>query len=491
MAFCSDCGKKLPQGATFCTKCGTKVKKEESVSEPEEEPKPIASETKQAEKPVAEPAPKPGGGSKAGWACGICGILFAIGVILFAIFCFFILAFIGAKGQPGTIIPPTEIKTPQNLTANPTDSAIDLSWKQSTSQNIDKYNVYKSDKNGKDYKKISTQDANNLQYKDTQITKGITYYYVTTAVAKDGKESGNSNQASSSVTPPPLIPQGITSWKDVLNKYNADSKYAGVLTIVTKLTKADIEKYVSLESKGKNLKTTLKKGTIITNTTENYKIIPYYVLTQNKEFLTDDKGVPHIMVWCGNPIKLIKKVTWISEVVQVIQSITYNIIYVFPTSVTNIFINASQPINTVIVNVLPNTFGPTVMNPETVMPASDWPQGQVMVDTIQDLFGTENQPLQAGQQWAVEGKILLEANPHDPAPGESVKMKIKLSSGQSGVAIKYSVSGTDGYSASGDLTTDTNGETSFNIPGGADNIVDTIKVTVPDQNLEGETSYTF
>lgn len=487
MSFCSSCGKKLPPKSLFCPKCGKNIKdiKEEKIKDIEAENKTPKDE--EDKKETKEENKKSSNSSGPLIGCLIAGII----ILIFGfISIFFVLAFVGAKGQPGTIIKPTEVKTPKNLIAKESDKSIDLSWIKSSSNDIIKYNIYKSTKNAKDFSKIASTESNVLNYKDKNVTKGITYYYLVTA-ENDSKESGNSNQIAFAMTPPPLIPEGITNWQDVLNKYNADSKYAEVLKKVTGLDKNNIEKYVSLEAKGKKLKTALAKGTIITNTTEKYKIIPNFILNQDKEFLTDEKGNPHIMMWCGNPVKLIKKVNWISKTVQAIQNITYNIIYVMPTPVTNIFIYAGQPLNTFVVNVMPNTFGPTVMNPEDTNANNDWPEEDILIDTIDDLENANDQELEAGQQWAAHGKILLEANPHDPAPGESVEMIIQIFPADEGIALDFSVSGTDGYEKSGSLTTNNEGKASFTIPGGGSGVVDTINVKVPSRNDEGSTSYTF
>lgn len=496
MAYCSECGKKIAKNATFCASCGTKVGGEKVVEKKEE-----VKEEKVQEK--TQPTP-PASGSGLG-GCGVAAIIVAILIVLMAIGGFFVLAFVGSKGQPGTIIKPTStasapaIKIPQNLKATESNNTINLAWKNSDTKGVKNYNVYKSVKNGKDYTKLTTLEPNNLNYTDTNIKQGITYYYVVTAQSTEGAESGNSNQAYASITPAPIIPQGVTSWKNVLDKYNADQKYANVLTTVTGLSKLDIEKYVSMEAKGKKMTTTLKKGTIITNTTENYKIIPNYILPIDKEFLVDDKGVPHIMMWCGNPIKLINKMTTTGQIVQNIQNITVNIINVFPPAITNVFIFAAQPLNTFVVGVLPNTFGPTVIDPDATDTEDNWPEGEILIDYVDDLFpegpngdmdGSKT-PLEAGQQWAVDGKILLEANPHDPGPGENVTMTIQIFPAEAGVTIEYNVSGTDGYADSGSPTTNAEGKIEFNIPGGAEGITDTINVSVPSKSLSGSTSYSF
>lgn len=478
MSFCSKCGTKLSKNDTFCSKCGNKTKSDEKKINNENQ------EKEENEKEIKKDNQK---SSNTVIGCLVAGIVV---LVLFFVSAFFILAFVGAKGQPGTIIKPTEVKTPKNLTASESDKAINLSWAKSDTKDIAKYNIYKSTKNAKDFIKITSTETNVLNYKDENVKKGITYYYLVTAESSQN-ESGNSNQVAFALTPPPLIPDGVTSWQDVLTKYEADNKYAEVLTKVTGLNKIDIEKYVSLESKGKKLKTTLSKGTIITNTTEKYKIIPNFVLNQDKEFLTDEKGIPHIMIWCGNPIKLIKKVNWVAKTVESIQKITYNIIYIMPVQITNIFIYAGQPLNTFVINVMPNTFGPTVMNPDATDTTDNWPIGETLIDTIDDLGTSIDDDLEAGQQWAAHGKILLEANPHDPAAYEDVTMIIQIFPAEEGVSLDYSVSGTDGYTASGTLTTNHEGKAEFNIPGGASGVVDTISVKVPSREDEGSTSYTF
>ena len=134
------------------------------------------------------------------------------------------------------------------------------------------------------------------------------------------------------------------------------------------------------------------------------------------------------------------------------------------------------------------------MNPEATDTADEWPEGEVLVDTAEDLGVTPaptGAPLEEGQQWAAHGKILLEANPSDPGPGESVVMTIQIFPAEASVSVEYSVSGTDGYTASGTLTTNAEGKCEFNIPGGAEGVADTINVTVPSRGDTGSTNYSF
>lgn len=495
MSFCSKCGAKIAKGATFCAKCGGKVGSENKQKEEKKlEPKPVQSEAKptQTESPAVVPAqttqaPASQEKGKTNWGL-TCGCLGCGGITLIIIIILVILglAFLGAKGQPGSIIKPSSIKTPKDLIASAQDSSIGLAWKKSGSSDVTKYNVYRSIKAGGDFQLVQTSEiTTNLSYLDSGVEKGITYYYVVTAVSSGGTESGNSNQALYALESAPLLPNGVQTWQDVLTKYDADSKYASLFNEITGLTRPDIERYITLQSQGKALKKKLSKGTVIVNTSENYKILYNYTLLSDKWFLTDEKGIPRVMVWCGNPIKLIHEKVFTETIVEIIQDVTYNIIYVFPVSVTNTIIYASNPVAGGFVDIFgdDSIFGPGYYQPEN---QQDYPETSTSTPT-----STATSDLQEGQQWAVEGQLLVEANPHDPAPGESVTMTISLIPAESGVDVEYSVSGTDGYSDSGSAQTDAQGQIQFNIPGGAGGIADTINITVPSKGLEGSTSYTF
>ena len=99
---------------------------------------------------------------------------------------------------PGSISPDTL----SNLKATGGTSKIDLTWDA-----VDKatsYTVKRATTTGGPYATIAT-DIAETSYSDTDVTVGTTYYYIVTAIA-DGKESGNSNEASAipepSQTPP-------------------------------------------------------------------------------------------------------------------------------------------------------------------------------------------------------------------------------------------------------------------------------------------------
>jgi hypothetical protein len=70
-----------------------------------------------------------------------------------------------------------------------------LSWTASTST-VAGYNVYRSTTSGTGYSKINGSLVGALTFLDSNVTSGVTYYYVTTAVDASGNESTDSNQAT-------------------------------------------------------------------------------------------------------------------------------------------------------------------------------------------------------------------------------------------------------------------------------------------------------
>ncbi len=76
-----------------------------------------------------------------------------------------------------------------------------LSWHASSSANITNYNVYRSTISGGYYGLIGTT-AGILSYTDQTVSSGKTYYYVTTAVDKQGVQSSYSHQVIATVPSP-------------------------------------------------------------------------------------------------------------------------------------------------------------------------------------------------------------------------------------------------------------------------------------------------
>jgi Abnormal spindle-like microcephaly-assoc'd, ASPM-SPD-2-Hydin/Protein of unknown function (DUF1573) len=69
-----------------------------------------------------------------------------------------------------------------------------LSWNASTST-VSGYNVYRSSTSGSGYSKVNGSLVGSLNFTDSSVQNGATYYYVTTAVDSSGDESSYSNEA--------------------------------------------------------------------------------------------------------------------------------------------------------------------------------------------------------------------------------------------------------------------------------------------------------
>lgn len=96
--------------------------------------------------------------------------------------------------------PPTSVGTfpspPTALKAEPADGGVaKLKWKQSTSRDIVQNKIYRSTISGGPYVLIATRSAGD-SYRDDGLVRGRTYYYVVTAINRDGSQSAYSNQAS-------------------------------------------------------------------------------------------------------------------------------------------------------------------------------------------------------------------------------------------------------------------------------------------------------
>src|ERR1019366_1330835 len=82
-----------------------------------------------------------------------------------------------------------------------------LSW--TASSGATSYNVLRGTASGGPYSSIAT-GVTTASYTDTTVTNGTPYYYVVQAVNSNGA-SGNSNQASTTPTGPPVAPTNLTA----------------------------------------------------------------------------------------------------------------------------------------------------------------------------------------------------------------------------------------------------------------------------------------
>lgn len=81
-------------------------------------------------------------------------------------------------------------------------------------------------------------------------------------------------------------------------------------------------------------------------------------------------------------------------------------------------------------------------------------------------------------------------SPQDPAPGQGVTVTATLIPVVQGCNISFSIVGTDGYSNSATKTSDSNGQATFYIPGGAEGVFDMVTITAGN-GVSSEVSYTF
>ena len=96
-----------------------------------------------------------------------------------------------------TIVPPG---TPAGLTATLGNGQVVLDWSNTT--NATSYNVKRSLSSGGPYAIITNPTASN--YTDTNVSNGLTYYYVVSAV-NGGGESANASEVYTKVLAPPVF----------------------------------------------------------------------------------------------------------------------------------------------------------------------------------------------------------------------------------------------------------------------------------------------
>lgn len=80
--------------------------------------------------------------------------------------------------------------------------SVDLSWNASTSTSVTGYNVYRATLPGGAYTRVNSSLNTSMNYSDSTVRSGQTYYYVTTAVESNGMESSYSNQVQAAVPTP-------------------------------------------------------------------------------------------------------------------------------------------------------------------------------------------------------------------------------------------------------------------------------------------------
>jgi Abnormal spindle-like microcephaly-assoc'd, ASPM-SPD-2-Hydin len=83
----------------------------------------------------------------------------------------------------------------------PTGHQVTLTWSASSS-NVSGYRAYRATSPGGPYSPLNSSPISQLQWKDSTVQSGTTYYYVVTAVAANSTESTFSNEATAPVPKP-------------------------------------------------------------------------------------------------------------------------------------------------------------------------------------------------------------------------------------------------------------------------------------------------
>jgi hypothetical protein len=100
-------------------------------------------------------------------------------------------------GDPAMEVKIPVPRTPTGLTASPGVHTIELSWEANEEDDLAGYNLYRSTTSGGGYEKVNTSPITDITYQDDDITTGVPYYYVLSAVDVASLESGASPEVSS------------------------------------------------------------------------------------------------------------------------------------------------------------------------------------------------------------------------------------------------------------------------------------------------------
>lgn len=98
----------------------------------------------------------------------------------------------GSSASPATVPPP-----------GPVAHSVSLAWQASPSSNLQGYKVYRGQSSGGPYSPISSVlTTGTLQFTDSGVTGGKTYFYVITSIDLSGLESAPSPEVSAQVPTP-------------------------------------------------------------------------------------------------------------------------------------------------------------------------------------------------------------------------------------------------------------------------------------------------
>ena len=94
-----------------------------------------------------------------------------------------------ASATPRDMTPP---ERPTGLTVVPGVGRIFLTWNENRERDLAGYYVYRSEKSGREFSRLTDKIINRTTYSDETMETGMTLYYVITAVDEAGNESPQS-----------------------------------------------------------------------------------------------------------------------------------------------------------------------------------------------------------------------------------------------------------------------------------------------------------
>ncbi|MCK5408413.1 MAG: VCBS repeat-containing protein, partial [Candidatus Krumholzibacteria bacterium] len=98
-------------------------------------------------------------------------------------------------------VPPSNLKFDPSLGVD----RLNVSWDDSVSTDVVRYNVYRSETQGGPYTLANTDPVSHTVYLDTGLSASFRYHYVATAIDSSGNESLPSAEGAGSTNPPQMV----------------------------------------------------------------------------------------------------------------------------------------------------------------------------------------------------------------------------------------------------------------------------------------------
>lgn len=158
------------------------------------------------------------------------------------------------------------------------------------------------------------------------------------------------------------------------------------------------------------------------------------------------------------------------------------------TGTLQVFVDGFAPVSIAGVTVAQ---GQTVTVNVTLVPLTDVTDSSATdIDSANSQSTSSSSTTTASSCAGVIG-VTVDGSPVAPSAGQTVTVTATLVPVVSGCTMPYSVSGTDGYSASASPTSDAAGQMTFTIPGGAADVHDVVTISESASAVEASLAYTF